>query len=56
MNASIAKLEQQKASQERNLAAQLDAAFRQGEHTGIQLILSGEESQRGNACRPTSAI
>lgn len=47
MNASIAKLEQQKASQERNLAAQLDAAFRQGEHTGIQLILSGEESQRG---------
>ncbi|ELQ7307962.1 murein hydrolase activator EnvC [Salmonella enterica] len=47
MNASIAKLEQQKAIQERNLAAQLDAAFRQGEHTGIQLILSGEESQRG---------
>ncbi|SQA98469.1 Septal ring factor [Cedecea neteri] len=28
-------------------AAQLDAAFRQGQHTGIQLILSGEESQRG---------
>lgn len=47
MNASIAKLEKQKAQQERNLAAQLDAAFRQGEHTGIQLILSGEESQRG---------
>jgi septal ring factor EnvC (AmiA/AmiB activator) len=47
MNASIAKLEKQKATQERNLAAQLDAAFRQGEHTGIQLILSGEESQRG---------
>ena len=47
MNASIAKLEQQKAAQERSLAAQLDAAFRQGEHTGIQLILSGEESQRG---------
>jgi septal ring factor EnvC (AmiA/AmiB activator) len=47
MNASIAKLEKQKAAQERNLAAQLDAAFRQGEHTGIQLILSGEESQRG---------
>lgn len=36
-----------KAAQERSLAAQLDAAFRQGEHTGIQLILSGEESQRG---------
>ncbi len=47
MNASIAKLEKQKASQERNLAAQLDASFRQGQHTGIQLILSGEESQRG---------
>ncbi|HFR6868985.1 TPA: murein hydrolase activator EnvC, partial [Shigella dysenteriae] len=47
MNASIAKLEQQKAAQERSLATQLDAAFRQGEHTGIQLILSGEESQRG---------
>ncbi len=46
MNASIAKLEQQKPP-ERSLAAQLDAAFRQGEHTGIQLILSGEESQRG---------
>ncbi len=47
MNASIAKLEKQRQTQERNLAAQLDAAFRQGEHTGIQLILSGEESQRG---------
>ena len=47
MNASIAKLEKQRQMQERNLAAQLDAAFRQGEHTGIQLILSGEESQRG---------
>ncbi|WP_259268540.1 murein hydrolase activator EnvC [Buttiauxella sp. BIGb0471] len=47
MNASLAKLQKQQASQERNLAAQLDAAFRQGQHTGIQLILSGEESQRG---------
>lgn len=47
MNASIAKLEKQKATQERNLAAQLDAAFRQGEHSGIQLILGGEETQRG---------
>ncbi len=36
-----------KSRPERSLAAQLDAAFRQGEHTGIQLILSGEESQRG---------
>lgn len=47
MNASIAKLERQRDARERNLAAQLDAAFRQGEHTGLQLILSGEESQRG---------
>jgi len=46
MNASLAKLEKQKAVQEKNLAAQLDAAFRQGEHTGIQMILSGEEGQR----------
>lgn len=47
MNASLTRLERQKTSQERNLVAQLDAAFRQGEHTGIQLLLSGEESQRG---------
>ncbi len=47
MNASIAKLERQRDAQERNLASQLDAAFRRGEHTGLQLILSGEESQRG---------
>ncbi len=47
MNASLAKLQKQQAAQERNLAAQLDASFRQGQHTGIQLILSGEESQRG---------
>ena len=42
MNAALAKLERQRASQERNLAAQLDAAFRQGPHTGIQMVLSGE--------------
>lgn len=47
MNATISKLEKQRDEQSRNLAAQLDAAFRQGQHTGIQLILSGEESQRG---------
>ncbi|WP_159864068.1 MULTISPECIES: murein hydrolase activator EnvC [unclassified Raoultella] len=46
MNASIAKLERQRALQERNLSAQLDAAFRQGPHTGMQMILSGEEGQR----------
>jgi septal ring factor EnvC (AmiA/AmiB activator) len=47
MNASIRQAGAPARAQERNLAAQLDAAFRQGEHTGIQLILSGEESQRG---------
>lgn len=47
LNSSLAKLQKQQAAQERNLAAQLDAAFRQGQHSGIQLILSGEESQRG---------
>lgn len=47
MSASLARLEKQKNSQERNLAAQLDAAFRQGEHTGMQMLLSGEETQRG---------
>lgn len=47
MSVSLARLEKQKNSQERNLAAQLDAAFRQGEHTGMQMLLSGEETQRG---------
>lgn len=47
MNASLMRLRKQQATQERNLAAQLDAAFRQGEHSGIQFILSGEEGQRG---------
>lgn len=47
LNASLQKLEKQQAAQQRSLAAQLDAAFRQGQHTGLQLILSGEESQRG---------
>ncbi len=47
MNASIAKLEQQKASQSVILPRSWTPLFRRGEHTGIQLILSGEESQRG---------
>lgn len=46
MNASIAKLEKQKAQQEQNLAAQLDAAFRQGQHSGLQVVLNGDEGQR----------
>lgn len=46
LNASISKLQTQQDSQEKLLAEQLDAAFRQGQHNGVQLILSGEESQR----------
>lgn len=43
---SIATLENQKKQQESLLSRQLDAAFRQGQHSAVQLILSGEESQR----------
>ncbi|MBG6246197.1 murein hydrolase activator EnvC [Candidatus Symbiopectobacterium sp. 'North America'] len=43
---SITKLENQRKQQEALLARQLDAAFRQGQHNGLQLILRGEESQR----------
>ncbi|KEY56502.1 murein hydrolase activator EnvC [Serratia sp. DD3] len=46
LNTSIAKLEKQQATQQEILAKQLDAAFRQGQHGALQLILSGEESQR----------
>lgn len=46
LNASIAKLQNQQKTQERMLAQQLDAAFRQGQHSALQLILSGEEGQR----------
>ncbi|NPE64094.1 murein hydrolase activator EnvC, partial [Dickeya dadantii] len=46
LNASIAKLQTQQKTQETLLAKQLDAAFRQGQHGALQLILSGEESQR----------
>ncbi|KGT95442.1 peptidase M37 [Erwinia typographi] len=46
LTASIGKLQTQQARQEKLLAEQLDAAFRQGQHSGVQLILSGEESQR----------
>lgn len=44
--ASIARLEKQQQQQETLLSQQLDAAFRQGQHNGVQLLLSGEESQR----------
>jgi len=46
LTASISKLQQQQTQQESILAQQLDAAFRQGQHNGLQLVLSGEESQR----------
>ena len=46
LTASISKLQTQQAKQEKILAEQLDAAFRQGQHNGLQLILSSEESQR----------
>jgi len=46
LTASINKLQKQQQQQESMLAQQLDAAFRQGQHSGVQLILSGEESQR----------
>lgn len=46
LNASIAKLQKQQSTQQNLLAKQLDAAFRQGQHSAVQLILSGEESQR----------
>lgn len=44
--AAIARLEKQQAQQEKLLAQQLDAAFRQGQHNGVQLLLGGEEAQR----------
>ncbi|MEQ4532517.1 MAG: murein hydrolase activator EnvC, partial [Mixta sp.] len=46
LNRSIAQLQKQQAQQEILLAQQLDAAFRQGKHSGLQLLLGGEESQR----------
>ncbi|TQI77926.1 septal ring factor EnvC (AmiA/AmiB activator) [Serratia fonticola] len=46
LNASIAKLQKQQTTQQDILAKQLDAAFRQGQHSALQLVLSGEESQR----------
>ncbi|WP_249226359.1 murein hydrolase activator EnvC [Entomohabitans teleogrylli] len=51
MNASIARLEKQRAAQEKNLASMLDAAFRQGEHSGIQFVLNSEETERGERMR-----
>ncbi|WP_409309930.1 murein hydrolase activator EnvC [Pectobacterium sp. B1J-3] len=47
LSASITKLQTQQSTQQTILSRQLDAAFRQGQHSALQLILSGEESQRG---------
>ncbi len=46
LTTSIARLDKQQAQQESLLSQQLDAAFRQGKHNGVQLLLGGEESQR----------
>ncbi|MDX5629716.1 MULTISPECIES: murein hydrolase activator EnvC [unclassified Brenneria] len=46
LGASIARLQSQQKKQQDMLSRQLDAAFRQGQHSALQLILSGEESQR----------
>lgn len=46
LNTSIAKLQKQQSTEQEILAKQLDAAFRQGQHSALQLVLSGEESQR----------
>lgn len=46
LTTSVNKLQQQQTQQESILAEQLDAAFRQGQHSGLQLIFSNEESQR----------
>ncbi|WP_174848456.1 murein hydrolase activator EnvC [Yersinia artesiana] len=46
LTASIGKLQKQQSQQQNLLSKQLDAAFKQGQHSGLQLILSGEESQR----------
>lgn len=43
---SIRQLQDRQAAQQKLLAQQLDAAFRQGQHSGLQLILSNEESMR----------
>ncbi|RLM18669.1 murein hydrolase activator EnvC [Brenneria alni] len=46
LSASIVRLQSQQKTQQDILSRQLDAAFRQGRYSALQLILSGEESQR----------
>lgn len=46
LNGSINELQQQQAVQQTYLKKQLEAAFRLGKHSGLQLMLAGEESHR----------
>ncbi|PHM38536.1 murein hydrolase activator EnvC [Xenorhabdus innexi] len=43
---SIKDLQRQQKEQRKRLARQLDAAFRQGNHQGLELLLNGPETQR----------
>ncbi len=45
---SISILEARQSKEENLLAQQLDAAFRQGQHSGIELMMSGEAGQRSD--------
>ncbi len=57
MNAALAKLERQRASQERNLAAQLDAAFRRGSRIPASRWCSAvKRASAISGCRSISAI
>ncbi|MGS0627316.1 MULTISPECIES: murein hydrolase activator EnvC [Photorhabdus] len=47
LNANIKKLRKQQKVQQDMLARQLDAAFRQGQHQGLELMFKGEEGKRG---------
>ncbi|CDG23250.1 conserved exported protein of unknown function [Xenorhabdus poinarii G6] len=46
LNTNIKRLQIQQKEQRQLLASQLDAAFRQGNHQGLELLLNGQESQR----------
>lgn len=46
LNANIKRLQTQQKEQRRLLAKQLDSAFRQGNHQGLELLFNGQETQR----------
>ncbi|CAM3940971.1 murein hydrolase activator EnvC [Xenorhabdus thuongxuanensis] len=46
LNANIKRLQTQQKEQRQLLAYQLDAAFRQGNHQGLELLLNRQENQR----------